>query len=73
MALGIKFVETVQHRFPKQVLLMLFHARVMSQSPGLFSSVCLQNKFLFIALTTKIDELGLEERLFFQTSSHFMN
>ena len=30
MAVGIKTVETVQHRFPTQVLLMLFHALVMS-------------------------------------------
>ena len=27
---GIKTVETVQHRFPTQVLLMLFHALMMS-------------------------------------------
>ena len=30
MAVGITTVETVQHRFPTQVLLMLFHALVMS-------------------------------------------
>ena len=30
MAVGIKTVETVQHRFPTQVLLMLFHALAMS-------------------------------------------
>ena len=30
MAVGIKTVETMQHRFPTEVLLMLFHALVMS-------------------------------------------
>ena len=30
MAVGIKTVETVQHRFQTQVLFMLFHALVMS-------------------------------------------
>ena len=30
MAVGIKTVETVQHRFPTQVLLLTFHALVLS-------------------------------------------
>ena len=30
MAVGMKTVETVQHRFPTQVLLLTFHALVMS-------------------------------------------
>ena len=30
MAVGIKTVETTQHRFPTGILLMLFHALVMS-------------------------------------------
>ena len=29
MAVGLKTVETVQHRFPTQVLFMIFHALVM--------------------------------------------
>ena len=43
MAVGIKTVESVQHRFPTRVLLMLFHALVIDESPGIFSSVFRQN------------------------------
>ena len=62
MAVGKKTVETVQHRFPTQVLPMLFHA--LDESPGLFTSVFLQNYIFLIALTKKNEELDFEERLF---------
>ena len=63
MTVGKKIVETVQHRFPKQVLPMLFHAIVMSHLDYSFLFF-FKISSPFFALTRKTDELGSEERVF---------
>ena len=54
MAVGIKTVETVQLRFPTQVILMLFHALVMSH---------LDYSLLFFFKTSSSLLLSLEEQM----------
>ena len=73
MAVGIKTVETVQHRFPTGVLLMLFHALVMSH---------LEYSLLFFFKVISSLLLSLEKQMnwalksvffFVRISSHLMN
>ena len=54
MTVGKKIVETVQHRFPKQVLPMLFHAIVMSH---------LDYSFLFFFKISSSFLLSLEKQM----------
>ena len=62
MAICIKTIETVQHRFPTTVLLMLFHALVISHLE--YSALCLSNQFNFGAFFGETDKLGFEVCIF---------
>ena len=70
MAVGIKTIKTIQHRFPTTVLLMVFHALVMSHME--YSALCLLAQFKFDAFFGETDELGFE-LCFFLVSIHQRN
>ena len=63
MAVGIKNIKTVKHRFPTTVLLMLFNGLVKSHIE--YSASCLLAQFKFDAFFGETDELGFELCIFF--------